>query len=677
MALEPSARIGATRDSDEALALLRAVPVFAALDGTELAEMAGLLQAEHYAAGQVVFAEGDPGDRLLIVAGGTAELCAAGSVGTVPLATLERGDLIGEQALLAQGTGRRNASLTAAGELRLLAMSEAALDALLARHPSLASALELHADEVATERFIARVGPFMSLDAGARRALAGRVIRHTFQAGQILVRQGERSDSCYLLRSGTVEVVVADAMGTHTVATIGAGNVVGELAMLTAAPRSATVRAAEPCDVLELRRADLDGVFANSRATQREFSHLTRSRHRPRRDPLVLVSERTSSEGETITTLKHPERLTYHRLSERGRFVWDHLDGLHDLKALTRLVLRQFGEFAPGAIADIVSGLSQSGMIVSHGLRSELDDDGAPHSRTDRLLRRAREHLETELSLRDVDMRLTRAYDAFGRIFFTRGALFLLAATMLAGLVAFVVAAGDAHQALAHEHKRALVWLIPSMLVSIVVHETAHAFTVKSFGREVHRAGVGWYWFGPIAFVDTTDMWLDGPRKRILVSCAGPAADLVLGGIASIAALIVSDAGLAAVLWTVAVPNYLAVVANLNPLLEFDGYHILSDALDRPNLRSEALTWFGARLRGSAPGGRHRVDLAYSIGAILYIAFNAVVIVVVYRLTLQGALASLIPGWIASSLGWVLAGGISLLAILAVAGELRGLRKAR
>jgi hypothetical protein len=54
---------------------------------------------------------------------------------------------------------------------------------------------------------------------------------------------------------------------------------------------------------------------------------------------------------------------------------------------------------------------------------------------------------------------------------------------------------------------------------------------VKAFGREVHRAGVGWYWFGPIAFVDTTDMWLDGPRKRILVSCAGPAADLVLGGI--------------------------------------------------------------------------------------------------------------------------------------------------
>jgi putative peptide zinc metalloprotease protein len=320
-------------------------------------------------------------------------------------------------------------------------------------------------------------------------------------------------------------------------------------------------------------------------------------------------------------------------------------------------------------------------MVITTGLRSELDDGGGTHGDTDRLLRRARELLESEVSLRDVDRRLTSAYDAFGWVFFTPAALVVLTTTMLAGLVAFVVAAGDAHRALAHEHRQALLWIIPAALVSIVVHEAAHAFTVKAFGREVHRAGVGWYWFGPIAFVDTTDMWLDGSRKRILVSCAGPAADLVLGGTAAIAAVIVTDQGLAAALWVVAVPSYLAVVANLNPLLEFDGYHILSDALDRPNLRSEALSWLGGRLRSSTrsrePHGRHRIDIAYSVGAILYIAFNAVVIVVVYRLAVEGALASVMPAWIASALGWALAGGVSLLAILAVSGELRGLRKAR
>jgi putative peptide zinc metalloprotease protein len=681
MAVEPSTPLSATGDPSEALGLLPAVPVFAELDGADLADIARMLEEERYAPGEVVFAEGDPGDRLLIVADGTAELCAAGLVEMVPLATLERGDLVGEQSLLAPRTGRRNARLTAATSLRILALSEQAFDVLLERHPSLRTGFELHAEELSTDRFIARVGPFMSLDTRARRALARRVIKHAFEAGQILVRQGEQSDSCYLLRSGSVEVLVADEQGTHTVATIGAGNVVGEMAMLTDAPRSATVRATEPCDVLELSRADVDAVLSGSHATQREFIRLTQSRRHPRRDPLVLVSERISSEGETITTLKHPERLTYYRLSERGRFIWDHLDGLHDLKALTGLILRRFGQFAPAAIADIVSGLSQSGMVITSGLRSELDDAGATHAGTDRLLRRAREVLETEISLRNVDRRLTRAYNAFGWIFFTRPARLVLAATMITGLVAFVAEAPDAHQALAHEHKQALLWLIPSMFVSVVVHEAAHALAVKSFGREVHRAGVGWYWFGPIAFVDTTDMWLDGPRKRILVSCAGPAADLVLGGIAAIAAVAVSDNGLAAALWIVAVPNYLAVVANLNPLLEFDGYHVLSDALDRPNLRSEALAWLGRQrvgsLRNREPLEQHRVDLAYSVGAILYIAFNAVVIVVVYRLTVEGALTNLVPAWVAIGLGWALAGGVSVLAILAVSGELRGLRKTR
>ena len=142
-----------------------------------------------------------------------------------------------------------------------------------------------------------------------------------------------------------------------------------------------------------------------------------------------------------------------------------------------------------------------------------------------------------------------------------------------------------------------------------------------------------------------------------------------------------SDRGLAAALWVVAVPSYLAVVANLNPLLEFDGYHVLSDALDRPHLRTEALTWLGRLMRGSTrsrePRRGHRIDFAYGVGAILYIVFNVVVIAVVYRLTVEGALASLIPARVAIALGWGLAGGVSLLAILAVSGELRGLRRAR
>src|SRR4029078_10806493 len=123
-------------------------------------------------------------------------------------------ELVGEQALLAPGAGRRNATLTAATALTLLALSKGAFDALAPRHPSLRTAIEVHADELSTDRFIAFVGPFMNLDADVRRALARRVVKHAFEPGQALMHQGDTSDSCYMLRSGTVEVVLEATEGT-------------------------------------------------------------------------------------------------------------------------------------------------------------------------------------------------------------------------------------------------------------------------------------------------------------------------------------------------------------------------------------------------------------------------------------------------------------------------------
>ncbi len=48
-------------------------------------------------------------------------------------------------------------------------------------------------------------------------------------------------------------------------------------------------------------------------------------------------------------------------------------------------------------------------------------------------------------------------------------------------------------------------------------------------------------------------------------------------------------------------PLYLGVVLNLNPLLEYDGYHIVTDLLDRPNLRTEALAWVRRAFPGVLP----------------------------------------------------------------------------
>ena len=87
------------------------------------------------------------------------------------------------------------------------------------------------------------------------------------------------------------------------------------------------------------------------------------------------------------------------------------------------------------------------------------------------------------------------------------------------------------------EQSRALLLcLIPALLAALALHEIGHGLTTEHYRREVRNAGIGWYWFGPVAFVDTSDMWTTGRWPRVAVSVAGPYTNLVLASVASLAA---------------------------------------------------------------------------------------------------------------------------------------------
>jgi putative peptide zinc metalloprotease protein len=664
-----------TKSPENSLALLAAHSPFATLPPQALSEVADALCEEHYEAGSEVFAEGDLGDRLFIVVRGSAELSCAGSVGPVPLTVLEPGDLVGELALLSRGR-ERNATMTALTPLVLVSLGAEAFEQTLLSHPETRAAFDEYAEDLLVARFIKQVGPFMTLDDAERQALAKRLVKRTAAAGEMIVRQGERAESCYLLRAGEAEVILDEGTdGQRRVDVIRPGSLFGETALLTDAPRCASVRALEQCALFELKREDLASVVRQDQAVGHETVQLLRLRERPRRAQGVLVAERLTPEGETLTVLKNPECLTYHRLSERGRFVWERLDGSRNLKDLTLDVYKQFGQLAPDAIANIVGGLSRTGMIQTKTISSAIGRDALKQTRRGRTLAAARRALEKEFWLHDVDRIASAVYKGGVRRLFTLPGQIILAAIAVAGLAAFVLLATSAHRTLGGSQGELLLLVIPGFFVAVVLHESGHAFTVKAFGREVNRAGVGWYWFGPVAFVDTSDMWLASRRERILVSLAGPYTDMVVAGTVCLVALAVSNATVTAVLWSFALPSYLAVLANLNPMLAYDGYYVLSDLLDRPNLRSEALAWVRSRfphfLRDRRDLRRHRVDFLYGVGSVIYILGSAAAVVVLYRLVVQGWINSVLPGSIAEALAWVFALLVSLLAVLGLIADLR------
>jgi putative peptide zinc metalloprotease protein len=655
--------------------LLVGLGVFAALDPGAVRDLAERCALERFAPGAIVFAEGDVGDRVIVVADGRAELSTAGASGEVPLATLERGELVGELALLAAPDRRRNATLTASTPLTVLSLAADDLARVLDADPRVREAFAARVEEITVARFIKHVGPFMTLDDQARRRLAQRLTPRAVTAGETLMRQGEPGDRCYLLRAGTVDVLHDAGEGDRVVADMGPGSIVGETAMLTDAPRSATVRARTDCDLLEMRRDDLVSVLGADAAAGQELIRLLRSRERPRRRADVESIESRNAAGETITVLKNRAEGTYFRLSESGRFVWERLDGRHNLRDLTFDVFRAFHRFAPDDVAEIISGLAQARMIERASLKGDVGETAAAGGPAAKVLAGARRLLDLQASVRGLDARLTRMYDGGVRRLYTRPAQVLLAALAVAGVVAFVLTAGTAHGALSGGHAAIILLVEPAYFLSVLLHEAAHAFTVKAFGREVNRAGVGWYWFGPMAFVDTSDMWLAGPRERILVSLAGPYSNVLFAAVASIAALFAGDPTVTATLWCIALPSYVMALVNLNPLLELDGYHVLTDLIDRPNLRPEALRWVGANARAAvrdrARLRAHRIEAVYASAAVLYVLVMAVMTVVLYRLTVQGWVSSVLPQAVAQATAWVLAGvGVAVVS-LGLLAELR------
>jgi putative peptide zinc metalloprotease protein len=199
-----------------------------------------------------------------------------------------------------------------------------------------------------------------------------------------------------------------------------------------------------------------------------------------------------------------------------------------------------------------------------------------------------------QAALTGCDAWFSRLYSGMGaRRLFTGPALAAAGAVALAGLIAFLLGAGRGWHAVQEAGPASLAWpLLPLGILALLGHELGHAFTVKAFGRQVDRVGLGWYWITPVFFVDTSDMWLCSKWPRAAVSAAGLCVNLALAGLSALLATAVDGEALA-VLWLFSLLSYAVVVLNLNPLMESDGYHLLSDLLDRPNLRREAM----ARLR--------------------------------------------------------------------------------
>jgi hypothetical protein len=173
-----------------------------------------------------------------------------------------------------------------------------------------------------------------------------------------------------------------------------------------------------------------------------------------------------------------------------------------------------------------------------------------------------------------------------------------------------------------------LVVAFVGLAVAGLGHEAAHAIATKAEGRHVGRAGVGLIWFTPIMWVDTSDAWFIGRTRRAIVNAAGPLFNFALAGLFGIVAALSTGRVQDLAVWF-AIANLVSVVFNLSPLLEFDGYYVLSDLANVNALRRKSLRFVFAELIRNPRRPRTRLEagfIAYTVAAGAYVLATSVVL---------------------------------------------------
>jgi putative peptide zinc metalloprotease protein len=132
-----------------------------------------------------------------------------------------------------------------------------------------------------------------------------------------------------------------------------------------------------------------------------------------------------------------------------------------------------------------------------------------------------------------------------------------------------------------------------------LLHELGHGYAVKAHGGQVREAGVMLIMFAPTPYVDASASAEFRSRwYRAFVAAAGMLTELLVAALAMAVWLAVEPGVVRTVAFNVmVVAGASTIVFNGNPLLRFDGYYILSDLIEIPNLAQRANNWYGWLLR--------------------------------------------------------------------------------
>ncbi len=250
-------------DMGRATERLSSMPLFAGLSEEALYALAERMLLCHVPAGEDVYREGAPGDALYVIDSGQVEMLSRGQVGETTLSRLGPDEFFGEMALL---TGKpRSSSAIAATHTNLWILYRSDFEELVNRHPAISMALSralgerlAEMDRRFAESHLRGVKMLSGLSSSQLEDVSTRLQPGRFRQGEILIHEGDPGNEMYFIESGRVEVVRGTGSHAIKLAELGAGDVVGEMALLSGDPRNATATALSDVNLWVLSKADFE-----------------------------------------------------------------------------------------------------------------------------------------------------------------------------------------------------------------------------------------------------------------------------------------------------------------------------------------------------------------------------------------------------------------------------------
>jgi putative peptide zinc metalloprotease protein len=350
-----------------------------------------------------------------------------------------------------------------------------------------------------------------------------------------------------------------------------------------------------------------------------------------------LVVQPQFYEGMTHYVVKDPLALKYFRFKIEEYYLLEQFDGKQTLQEVKKAFEKKYRPqtISIEDLTRFVAQLHEAGIIhIDSGEQAKVLIRRRKKNRWRKVWAFLANILFIKIPIIDPERLLTRMYPYF-RWIFTRTFVTLSTISMTCAICLVMSQWKTFYDKLPDFQSFFNWWTIMSFWVCLavikIIHEFGHGLTAKHYGGEVHEMGILFLVLTPALYCDVTDSWLlPNKWRRIWISAAGIYVECFLASIATFVWWY-STPGLvnSLAMATMFICSVNTIMFNANPLLRYDGYYVMADWLEIPNLRIKSTQFFAYLIQEKVlgleipvqsymPRSRRYLFVTYAVASYIY-----------------------------------------------------------